>query len=518
MKEIFFLILFLLPTLYSFAQEESTDDLSTDLNNPKELGTIKVNDKFAFYDRKTNTYFINEIVNIKMQFYQKTIKTMEVTFVPVSYVTMEDSMRHSSFDKIFRRNKITDSVEIVCNSLPLAVSDFVCRNEAASNGNGNNQLSPLRYNNTNNHQEYKVRSIKRIDTIKLISQKQIPLKTPLQKNNIGDYYFKVKLKNYQNKRVFNGRIYLKSLVDFDFIFDDTYDNSPADTFILLTPNARKKLYKENIENIFDFKVFTDYNGLFGSQPDGILQTELNTHFLLNVKPRGHNLNNCGIVLLNYVDPFIYYAKFNEKNAAIPLMKINDTLHLNTLQLNRYSFLKSGMEVNLFKFVLPSLSSTITTDFFVDAAITKGVDTISKTADMDTVFLVEKTANTIDIINGRSGFVLNWKVRPFSKFWVDMGGKAYLAYALNKPYPFLLENDLITDNSLLSQVFYKDQNLNYSWYIQFTFVAKNKHKYFFRSVYYGAMRNDLRYYNFQFGYSIDLASVVSSNKDLFKKQE
>jgi hypothetical protein len=110
----------------------------------------------------------------------------------------------------------------------------------------------------------------------------------------------------------------------------------------------KKLYiKEGINEVVNAKIFTDINGLSG-QPNGILQTEISSRFLLHSK----NKSNNWIFFAREFLPSLTFSKFDSKDENA---KIDTNNRISRLEITQKAFVNLNLKLNLLKWVVKTNS-------------------------------------------------------------------------------------------------------------------------------------------------------------------
>ena len=127
------------------------------------------------------------------------------------------------------------------------------------------------------------------------------------------------------------------------------------------------LYKEETSKLFEARVFSDFVGLDGKEPNGLLQTEISKRLnLITSRPFGKGISfwsNLGI--FSWLEPTVTLSKIENNNKILLLDKIvpNDTFgraryYATTLDVRRHESLSVGARLNMFYYDLPSLKSTL----------------------------------------------------------------------------------------------------------------------------------------------------------------
>lgn len=167
---------------------------------------------------------------------------------------------------------------------------------------------------------------------------------------------------------------------------DRRDYSPANQSLEIDPSAEKKekviLRKEPTRRLFEAKVFSDFVGLDESEPNGLIQTEIDKRINLATKKRRiFKIVNIG--LLSYLKPFVVISKLESTNKNLPLRyrdvftnnQYTPVKHASTLDLKRYENFSTGFDLNLTSFDFFLLKSSFMVDFGIAYGRTAIVDSL-----------------------------------------------------------------------------------------------------------------------------------------------
>lgn len=169
------------------------------------------------------------------------------------------------------------------------------------------------------------------------------------------------------------------------------DLSPADTAITIVKNnsmQTMRLYKTSSQKLFELKVYSDFVGLNGTAPNGLVQVEFTKEMYLNTRKASIERRKNRYYTWSwgtYVTPTATLSKIEQTNKYAPVFR-HDTLqntYIKTLQLKRYEIFSIGADLNLFVFTVPRWK----TQFCLDPGIAFGrtllVDSIYQGADSST---------------------------------------------------------------------------------------------------------------------------------------
>ncbi|HLP56631.1 MAG TPA: hypothetical protein VK151_16460 [Fluviicola sp.] len=172
------------------------------------------------------------------------------------------------------------------------------------------------------------------------------------------------------------------------------DLSPADTTFTIVKNEGEQvvsLYKTATQKLFEMKVYSDFVGLNGTTPNGLVQLEFSKEMYLTSKK--HTQVSRGGFYLNhsfgtYVSPFFTMSKLEKTNKFLPLTVNDSNRAVRTVELKRYEMFSAGADINAYSLIIPRWK----TQFFLDPGIAFGriglVDTVFSS---DTTFVVNQSA-------------------------------------------------------------------------------------------------------------------------------
>lgn len=173
------------------------------------------------------------------------------------------------------------------------------------------------------------------------------------------------------------------------------DLSPADTSFTVQKIEGVQnviLLKPASEKLFEFKVFSDFMGMNGTNPNGLVQTEFSKEMYLNPYRRFFNRTPNGSAYWGvgtYISPNILISKFEKTNKYLPVTKIEDTSYVSTLMLKHYEIYSVGTDINLFMLSVPSAKSI----FYVDMGLAySGIGVSDSTRNVKDSVIVIKDHN------------------------------------------------------------------------------------------------------------------------------
>jgi len=266
------------------------------------------------------------------------------------------------------------------------------------------------------------------------------------------------------------------------------DVSPADTTFMVVKggknNEEVKLFRQTSEKLFEFKVFSDFVGVDGTKPNGLVQIEFDKKMFLSPR-RYYHIWGGYRGIATYIKPSFTLSKLEDNNKyAIPLIS-GDNKYINTLDLMRHQIYKIGADLNLQMIHIGGLKS----DMYVDLGAYYSRSGISDT--------IKKSDSGLDVV------ILEPKV----KFKVQTDERYFLCIDGSVKFTRLLDSDVKQlrkyDDSLkeVKNVF-NDPYYTVSVMAGYSPTANTRGKLFFRYRYSGALRDGARlgYSQIQLGYS------------------
>lgn len=156
------------------------------------------------------------------------------------------------------------------------------------------------------------------------------------------------------------------------------DYSPANQIVTLSnPSGKldycKKLYKDATFRLFEAKIFSDFVGLDATEPNGLIQTEINKriNILTNRRPfqflGSEGLRNVwNIGWLAYFEPSVKLSKIEDNNRYLVLDSrdrfVNNQYlpikYASTLSIKQFENFSAGVDANIFLLDFPNLKSSL----------------------------------------------------------------------------------------------------------------------------------------------------------------
>lgn len=162
--------------------------------------------------------------------------------------------------------------------------------------------------------------------------------------------------------------------------------NPEDEEYVLSESNKQVFPKASLDlnSNIDFKIFTDFLGLFNKAGNGLVQAEGSSKIYYNNVPVGNDF-----YIFNYMEPSVRYSKFDSKYSAVKLSAraFPYITSQELLQFNQYSYLNLGFKLNIFRQKVfehfAELNGGISYDF-VD--VVQEPDSVGKTANMRNFYL------------------------------------------------------------------------------------------------------------------------------------
>lgn len=180
-------------------------------------------------------------------------------------------------------------------------------------------------------------------------------------NDIYENESSISLQNF-NKAIFKSFIYNTTdnnlflrLPDFiQYLPNKGNHFIPDDIDFVLSMNEDRK-YKVLTANVdlnshIEVQIYTDFLSFFTNKPNGLIQTEARSKFILNTIPVSGNK-----YFGNFIDVYFKYSKFDSKFDAFQIDGSEKPKFLKGQErifLNQYSFLNIGTKLNILKIKSP----------------------------------------------------------------------------------------------------------------------------------------------------------------------
>jgi hypothetical protein len=333
-----------------------------------------------------------------------------------------------------------------------------------------------------------------ISSLNSIDNNNKDLKRPFLKN----YYTNVKLFATINGMDYEVDLYKVLAYYRPKLKEGRRDLSPADTSFTVRKIEgvlNVTLLKPPSEKLFEFKVFSDFMGMNGTNPNGLVQTEFSKEMYLN--PYRHLFcqdQNWSAYwgLGAYISPNILISKFEKTRKYLSLTKINDTSYVSTLSLKQYEIYSVGTDLNLLTLSVPSANSI----FYLDLGLAdSGVGVADSTRNVkDSVIVIED--HSLNALTWR--LLVRCNMQTDERYFFEMrGGLQYIK---------LLTDDVTQLASL------EKKNLEESWrnktlysvelFAGYSPTSNTKGRLFLRYRYFGSFAKKVYdgYSQIQLGYS------------------
>jgi len=180
-------------------------------------------------------------------------------------------------------------------------------------------------------------------------------------------------------------------LEYPIIKDGKRDN--ADSSVIY------EIRQDNsLENVLNLRTYTDFLGLFGDSPNGLIQIEGKADFYI----APFNFKNSHNYIFKKISPYINYARIDENDRNI---KVVDSSFTNNLDILQKSYLNMGLDLDVF-------SSKFRKEFPFDI-------TFYGTARYNVASLKETDSTNVDFKSLALGGGLRIDVKRFNNFGLTL---------------------------------------------------------------------------------------------------
>lgn len=246
------------------------------------------------------------------------------------------------------------------------------------------------------------------DSVTTFFQNRIPY--PYSRKKDVSYDAMVPLRLYAVPRHKYGKkdhLHLDDVFSNDYYLQGNTENyAPQDTVLTLIPGDKSRLiYKAKIVNLIKAKVFSDFVGLEGSNPNGLVQTEVSRRFFIYPKVFGVT-RTAYFGYFNSFEPKIVLSKLEENQKSLLVESAFvagsapadlDTVFLSSTPMNlfRHAKFQSGGELNLLHFGLPNYHTNI---YFNFGGFIQVVDLKVPEYGSDTTYFTSTANSSIELLD------------------------------------------------------------------------------------------------------------------------
>lgn len=137
----------------------------------------------------------------------------------------------------------------------------------------------------------------------------------------------------------------------NYVPEDLELNLPTDSGgrpLNLNNAVKYKVEQSNaLQNVVELRTYTDFLGLFGDTPNGIVQLEGRADFFI----APFNLSNSSVYFFKKITPFVNFSKLDQKTRNIALQELTpSSFSFKTpLEILQKSYLQMGFNLSLFSF-------------------------------------------------------------------------------------------------------------------------------------------------------------------------
>lgn len=270
-----------------------------------------------------------------------------------------------------------------------------------------------------------------------------------------------------NKTIDLDNVYfvLSDLIDYvDVLETNKEDYSPVNSVVNLNKNNPvQELRKEKRSRIITVKTFTDFVGIDGDQPNGLIQIEASRKFNLRTKRNG--LKSVYAGLFTYIEPKLIFSKIEKNNSYLPFLSSDlDQVELgnnkkvfnsNAINILKYQNSAFDIDLNFFKINFPNIKSNF------QANISSGM---LRTGVTDTISVIGSAATKAEVANNkvvntfRWGISVLYELKPDNRYGLTLGYDIRRYSLLSKDYNLnLSENNVV--NSIWADAYLKTNDEN-----------------------------------------------------------
>ncbi len=296
-----------------------------------------------------------------------------------------------------------------------------------------------------------------------------------------DYYIVRNIEVYCKDYVLDGyHVNLNEVLYNDYKLSNYTNNySPIDTVILLKPfEVGKVIFRERATDILQARIFSDFIGYGGDQPNGLVQVEFSKSINLKTTIRKNGAKRdatspeweqqkqttqCGkpeettdmchrnLFKLNrykkihtyewfrYTIPMIAITKIEKEEKFLDVsLNADSTGNVTAINLMKYSNFRAGLQHNILKASRPEFHSSFTWDASFYMMLT-GINNHMTTADSTvagTTFFTNTSSQTNALFFNMSPLVLSWNIYPHNIYHVSLTGKLQYISEANKDFNFI----------------------------------------------------------------------------------
>lgn len=155
-------------------------------------------------------------------------------------------------------------------------------------------------------------------------------------------YYRIKSSDVLNYISNPGNNYVPEdeTLEFPLIVEDKETNAN-------NPAKYKIISDSSLQNIVELRTYTDFLGLFGDTPNGIVQLEGKADFYISP----FNIPHTNSYVFKKITPFVHFSKIEKDVRNLNLTTINDSTSTikNQLEILEKSYLKMGFDLSVLSF-------------------------------------------------------------------------------------------------------------------------------------------------------------------------
>lgn len=312
-----------------------------------------------------------------------------------------------------------------------------------------------------------------------------------------------------------------NLIHYDFTTKSLRrDFSPGNSVKNINPPFKEALSKSPTYQILEAKVFSDFNGFDNSNPNGLVQIEVDRPFRLITRRRVRSTQNTLGLYSNFgwlqsFTPRIVISKIEENNRVLPLSKRSvcannqafSSFAASTVELRQYAYLQFGASTNLFLWDIPNVKATFYLNAGAYGLLTQVQEPVDTNGDTPEAFTAKSVNTSLEVVvqlfqDERFGGSLNAELNYLNMVNVNSS---------DPTSPFIQVGDVKTFEE--KETVYQGENLKDRYYLtmgikEFFFKPdpESANRLFFRYQYHFSLtESNINFQQLQLGYNFYILS-------------
>lgn len=206
--------------------------------------------------------------------------------------------------------------------------------------------------------------------------------TPIPFSGLYDYGFRFGTL-YNQKEAPDYECCLKCLLTYYPKLNlNSDDYSPQNKIYSFKPGDKRKnriLYKENTKKILQARVYSDFAGIRGDNPNGLIQIEVTKKLILNHK-KFQTIQMGSASMFSHFEPKFTWSKIEENNKAMDLIDGDSATYATTIDMLNHQNFSFSANLNVVAFYYPYYKSSSAFDIGITLnRVAIGDSTITGTA-------------------------------------------------------------------------------------------------------------------------------------------